>query len=337
MSEGKIEKDIEKQSGEIDVYGATFRTRIFKMHELLKLRISGKIGFVGGEPFRKWNKVRKSIFIETLILGYPPGAFIIDGSDAKWLMVEGGELLEAVYEFVSNRFPLVSGNFNLSSYNGFTFQNLPLGLQRSLLNLDIIATVIKPGTTDINRLGIYYFALQKLKKESKLWECVESIYPKDYQSFTEFAEPIGISDLHLLWTIMVALFFRKEIKNGEPSLYEKIDNLSFPMFECMLMKSFPDFQKFFRDERYEKLEKTARFISDIFDTCRSSLSLWSQKKRNIFIMVMALKLSVKKTLDPESFLKKYRKKWTLNENIGKGNLYKDYKKKIKEIYQAINI
>ncbi len=106
-----------------------------------------------------WNTVQKSRFIESLMIKIPIPAFYFDGSQKPWRVVDGLQRLHTIRSFVSNDFKL-SGLEYLGNecggrlYNDTNFP-LPGYLKKRILDAEIIAYVINPGTPNNVKYNIF--------------------------------------------------------------------------------------------------------------------------------------------------------------------------------------
>jgi hypothetical protein len=98
-----------------------------------------------------WNKQMASLFIDSLLIGFPtPNLFFGRNSQREdFIVIDGLQRLKTIYFFISGQFSTggSSSQFRLEglngrSWNGCTFNDLPLNLQRRLRNTIQNATVI---------------------------------------------------------------------------------------------------------------------------------------------------------------------------------------------------
>lgn len=327
-----LEESIDKQRREIDVSGAMFRTRIFRVWELMNMLDTGKLKLIGGKPFKKWLRSHKSRAIESLLLGLPPGSIIIDGADSPWFIADGAELISAIYEFVKDNFGLEYLNFKATEYADSRFSQLPLMLQSRIMNLEIIATVINPDTFDIYRLGIYNTSLLKIGKEKKLWNCAEAVYPVPFNKVHDTARELGVADPRKLWLIMTAMFFDERFKTGKLNNNLNIGEIRFDMFECILLERFDAIKTCLATSQaasYQTIGLIAELAEKAFEDGRI---LWTEKKRTVFIIVLSLMSKTLGQHDLKRILQNFKTAWKNHIGTGTGNLYEDYAKKSSAIY-----
>lgn len=98
-----------------------------------------------------WDKTKQSRLIESILIRFPLPAFFFDASDNdKWLVVDGLQRLSSIRNFVVNRSqPLAHLEF-LTDLNGKYWDDLPVNLQRSIEEAEVVIYKIMPGTpTDV--------------------------------------------------------------------------------------------------------------------------------------------------------------------------------------------
>lgn len=98
-----------------------------------------------------WNKQMASLFIDSLLIGFPtPNLFFGRNSQREdFIVIDGLQRLKTIYFFITGKFSNgdSSSQFRLEglegrSWNGCSFNELPLNLQRRLRNTIQNATVI---------------------------------------------------------------------------------------------------------------------------------------------------------------------------------------------------
>jgi uncharacterized protein with ParB-like and HNH nuclease domain len=103
-----------------------------------------------------WDPVRKSRFIESLLIGLPiPFLFFwVEPKSGKLEIVDGSQRLRTIEEYVNNRFKL-KGLERLAVLNKSTFQDLSLASQRKLLNKSIRGIILSENTDDEARMDLF--------------------------------------------------------------------------------------------------------------------------------------------------------------------------------------
>lgn len=102
----------------------------------------------------KWDQVRQSELIESLLLGIPiPSLFMATNPDSSWEVVDGLQRLTSIVNFIGDSEQLknasvqfkqlkLSGLEKLDSMNGVTFEDLPKSLQFMLQTRPLRVTVL---------------------------------------------------------------------------------------------------------------------------------------------------------------------------------------------------
>lgn len=94
----------------------------------------------------KWDMVKQSKFIESLILGIPIPVILLADNKQKLLIIDGIERISTLYAFINNFLQLNSLSV-LKSLNGLYFKDLVQSRQRKFLNTSI-RTIIFSNTTE---------------------------------------------------------------------------------------------------------------------------------------------------------------------------------------------
>ncbi|MBC7569292.1 MAG: DUF262 domain-containing protein [Spirosoma sp.] len=94
-----------------------------------------------------WARDVQSRLIESLMLRFPLPAFYFDAeSEDNWLVVDGLQRLWTLKNFVVDKTLRLSGLEILKDYNGKTYDELPRPMQRRIMETQVTAYIIKPGT-----------------------------------------------------------------------------------------------------------------------------------------------------------------------------------------------
>lgn len=89
----------------------------------------------------------QSRLIESLMLRFPLPAFYFDAeSEDNWLVVDGLQRLWTLKNFVVDQTLRLRGLEILKDYEGLTFSELPRPMQRRIMETQVTAYIIKPGT-----------------------------------------------------------------------------------------------------------------------------------------------------------------------------------------------
>lgn len=158
----------------------------------------------------RWDELRQSRFIESLLLGIPiPPIFVAETTDGKWELVDGLQRLSTVLSFFGvleveekNNLTLKSGSL-VKELEGFNINNLPqkykLALKRSVCRVEIIRydSNIEMRYELFNRLNTGGVALS----EQEIRNCIFRGYSNEFNAFinrlsqmTEFSNNINIRE-----------------------------------------------------------------------------------------------------------------------------------------------
>ena len=339
MESENIDALIARQQNKGSGSRAIFRTRVFRVSELIDIFRAKKLRFIGEEPFIKWELSQKAPVIESILWGLPVRSIMIDGSDSLWYVVEGAEVLSAIFEYVSDGFSLDYVSFPVGKYSGVKFSELPLRYRSLLYNLEVTATMINPGTPNLQRLSLYNTSLLKIGKNEHLWNCAKIVYPVAFEALSEKAIEFGIADPQIFLRLLIARIFAERLKSGFSTKDQALAEMRFDLFECMLLDYFDMidiFIKIIPAEQRAVMGQLAAYIK----RNSNNTKIWDEKKRTIFTLVLGLLTDSPRIYDLLEFgnlFYEFRKAWTDSGRRGVriGPLYADYAKKTSVIYKRI--
>ncbi len=111
-----------------------------------------------------WSEIKKSRFIESLMLDLPIPLFYFDErDDKKWYVVDGLQRMSTLEHFVigkggvgNNKSHLILQNLEfLTEYNGKTWEDLPKDIKRRINSNQVTITLIGKGTPDEVKYTIF--------------------------------------------------------------------------------------------------------------------------------------------------------------------------------------
>lgn len=112
--------------------------------------ISLEIPFSDENEFQKkkntWNNGVKSRFIEALIARLPIPNFYFDATYGGWLIMDGFQQLNAIFDFYQQKFALNNLDF-LTELEGKTFHQLPRQYQKNIEEYTITAHILEKGNS----------------------------------------------------------------------------------------------------------------------------------------------------------------------------------------------
>lgn len=81
----------------------------------------------------EWNNIKKSRYIESILIGLPLSAFYFDTSDDdKWQIIDGLQRLTAINEFINDKYELIDLYYLGNSIEKMTFSKLERRHQRAI-------------------------------------------------------------------------------------------------------------------------------------------------------------------------------------------------------------
>lgn len=102
-----------------------------------------------------WNNVKKSRFIESLLLKLPIPKFYFDGqNDNKWRVIDGLQRISTFKSFIKDKMPL-SGLEFMTDYNDCKFEELPRPLQRRIKSSALTVHILEKGTPDVVKFLLF--------------------------------------------------------------------------------------------------------------------------------------------------------------------------------------
>lgn len=102
-----------------------------------------------------WTAKEKSRLIESLLMRIPLPVFYLDGSRHPWKIIDGLQRLSTFIDFtVDENFALQNLEY-AKEFEGFTFKKLPFAYRRIIINTEILAYIINPGTPESVKFNIF--------------------------------------------------------------------------------------------------------------------------------------------------------------------------------------
>jgi hypothetical protein len=105
-----------------------------------------------------WNPVIKSRFIESLMIRLPIPMLYLDGTQKPWRVIDGLQRLNTIVGFINNEFRLKSLEYLVKECEGLFFSDnkFPGFLRDRILNAELTAYVINPGTPEDVKYNIFH-------------------------------------------------------------------------------------------------------------------------------------------------------------------------------------
>lgn len=145
----KLQYKLQYDPKDIDI-----RLQHFTVEEIVKRIEKGRLEIFEENNLQRltglWDDKRKSLLIESLMIRLPLPVFYLDGSEEPWQVIDGLQRLYTIYQFISKKSPetfvLKQLEYLKTEYHNYSFDDLPLFMQRRILESPIEAFVINPGT-----------------------------------------------------------------------------------------------------------------------------------------------------------------------------------------------
>ena len=207
-----------------------FRTQFFTVEELIQgMRVKDIIKLPIPVPvMNQWNIEQNSRFIETILIGQPQSALFFDGSLPQWTVLNGYKRLKAIYSFCDNRYALKGIFFYNDKYENKFFSELPLFIQRKILNYRFQVHILNPGLSDQIRYGIYTSLFDIPSNQIKNY-CRSIIFDKNFSILADACQelknkflinPENYSLEELAGNLLVFLLYKQKLLPAINGLYD---------------------------------------------------------------------------------------------------------------------
>ncbi|MBP8114171.1 MAG: DUF262 domain-containing protein [Chitinophagaceae bacterium] len=106
-----------------------------------------------------WSNDQKSLFIESLMIKLPIPLFYFDGGQKPWRVIDGLQRLHSIMSFVDgenkSNFKLTGLEYLVAECNGKFFHEIPGYLRSRIMDAELEAYVINPGTPPEVKYNIF--------------------------------------------------------------------------------------------------------------------------------------------------------------------------------------
>ena len=146
-----------------------------------------------------WSQEQKSQLIESLILRIPLPAFYFDGSDNKWIVIDGLQRLTTIKEFFVDKTLYLRGLEFLKELEGSNCDGLPRSYIRRMKETSIITYIINPGAPINLKFNIFKrintggLKLEAQEIRHALFQGFATTYLKELANMDSFKRATGYS------------------------------------------------------------------------------------------------------------------------------------------------
>ena len=142
-----------------DPSDVNIRRQTFSVGDIVEMIHGGQIELFRRQEFQRrtdaWGATGRSRLIESLLMRIPLPIFYLDGSSEFWIVIDGLHRLTTLFEFIAGKgFELEDLEY-LKDIEGLSFQELPFSYQRVIMQSQIEAYVVNPGTPEQVKLNIF--------------------------------------------------------------------------------------------------------------------------------------------------------------------------------------
>ena len=151
-----------------------------------------------------WNPQRQSLLIESILIRIPLHAFYFDGADSNnWQVIDGLQRLSVLKNFIVLKTLRLTGLEYLNQFEAFSFDELPAHYQRQIEETNIMAYIMKSGTSDVKynifkRINTGGVALNQQEIRNALNQGIPADFVAELASSDIFKQVTRLSDQRML-------------------------------------------------------------------------------------------------------------------------------------------
>ncbi len=188
-----------------------------------------------------WGPDVQSRLIESLMLRFPLPAFYFDAeSEENWLVVDGLQRLWTLKNFVVDQTLRLRGLEILKDYDGKLYSELPRPMQRRIMETQVTAYIIKPGTPR----AVKYNVFRRINTGGLMLNPMEIRHALNQGPAAEFLKNVSESDT-----------FNEFITTSDKRMADRELVLRYVAFRLTPYQQFEKPMSSFLDKNMEKLGK----------------------------------------------------------------------------------
>lgn len=130
-----------------------YRTTEFALEEMILLYQSKK-------HIEKWCNIKKSGYIESLIISYPLELFLLLEQGSSYIIIDGNERTKSIIDFINGDLKLTVKRVN--KLDGKSYNELMLSRQRNFMRKSLRVIVLNEDTDSETLYHIYHSLNDKL-------------------------------------------------------------------------------------------------------------------------------------------------------------------------------
>ena len=130
-----------------------YRTTDFPLEEMILL-------YQSKTHSEKWSSIKKSSYIESLIISYPLESFLLLENKNSYIIIDGNERTKSIIDFINGDLKLTVKKVN--KLDGKSYNELMLSRQRNFMRKSLRVIVLNEDTDSETLYHIYHSLNDKL-------------------------------------------------------------------------------------------------------------------------------------------------------------------------------
>lgn len=268
-----IDNLLEGALPEFAISSADFRTQYVLASEIVShFQIDQTISEKSFPVYATAEVVRKSRFIEAILVGIPQPTLFFDGSDKQWIPINCAKFTESLCQFVSNRFPLRGQYFLGGVLSNRYFDDLPWQIREKIQNYRFETVVLNSGVSPYSKFRVYDI-LQQLKTDEDYSLLRSRLFPNYEKVLTQskaLIEQYGLQHVNkhsvarLLLRIILNRIFRSTKKTDFPGTIESATNIMLSHLDMTYVIKSINFHSAFNSQSIEGMYLSTHEKQDAF-------------------------------------------------------------------------